>query len=114
MESDGEGIPPLASSPTACEPEMAPQINEVQQIQQPSEGVQVDRALTDTTSSEIVNAAPDISMVSNLDLDGREQFGPNPAEVVLENSPDIVELISRKGKQNMIDWGDDTNAHTYW
>ena len=98
---------------TVCEPGMAPQINEVQS----SEGC--DRTLVvspPTNSSEIVNAAPDINMTSNLDLDGREQFVPNPAdsEVVLENSPDTVELsTSRKGKRKMIDRGGDTNASAH-
>ena len=101
---------------TVCEPEMAPQIYEVQPIQQSSEGG--DQALTASTCREIINAAPDISMASNLDLqvDDREPFGPDPAEVVLEKSSDIVELstsTSRKGKRKMTDRdpGDDTNAH---
>jgi hypothetical protein len=81
------------------------------QINQSSEGGH--QTLTPPTiSSEIVNAAPDISMTSNLDLDGRDQFGPNPAQVVLEKNSDIVELsTSRKGKRKMVDRGDDTDAH---
>ena len=84
---------------------MGPDINEVQQ----SEGG--NRVLIATTSSE-VNVVP-VSMAPNSDLNGREQFRPNPAEAVLEKSPDIVEFFSssRKGKRRMTDREDDTNAH---
>jgi hypothetical protein len=54
----------------------------------------------------------DISMASNLDLDGRGRSGLNPAQAVLEKSPDVVEITSpsRKGKRKMIDREDDSNA----
>ena len=65
-----------------------------------------DRALTPPTCTESVDMAQYINMASNLGPDDGEQFGPNPAEVVLEISSDI---ISSKGKRKMIDCGDDTD-----
>ena len=89
-----------------CEPEIAPQFNEEQQ----SIGGGGRTLTVPTTSSEIVNVAPDISIALNLDLDGKGQFGPIPAEVVLEKSSDVVEhSSSRKGKRKMID--QEGNSH---
>lgn len=99
-----------SSIQTICEPETGPRINEVQQSSESGN-------LTPPTGSEIVNAnneiTLDISMASNLDLDGREKLESNPAIVVLEKSSDIMELsisTSRKGKRKMFDRGDDTNS----
>jgi hypothetical protein len=68
-----------------------------------------------TPSSETVNAAPDISMASNLDI------GPNPVEMIFKKSSEpsqaditSMELItSGKGnlKRKMIDRGCDSDAH---
>jgi hypothetical protein len=83
---------------TVCEPT---------QINQSSELEGGHQALI-PPSNETVNAAPDISMASNLDI------GPNPAEMVFEKSSDTMELsTSRKGnlKRKMIDRGCDSDAH---
>lgn len=65
-----------------------------------------DRASIVPTSSETANVAPDNSMASNLDLDGREQSGPsNPAALLLEKKIDTVE-ISTSRKRKMVDRSD--------
>jgi hypothetical protein len=75
-----------------------------------------DPSAAEKDNSSNVFAPSDISMVANLDLrvDGREQFEPNPAEVVLEKGSSIVEHnSSRKCKRKMIDrgLGGDNSAH---
>ena len=103
---DGETDSHIAM-PSQSSPEMVPQINEVQQ--QSTEGSD----LTIPASTEIVNAAPDVIMTLNLDIDGREQLEPNPVEVslLLGKSSDIVELSpTRQGKRKMVDRGGDNSA----